>query len=461
MSKKNFFLSLSSGLMLGLSFPPFHLGFLAWIFLVPLLLIFDEKVKFSEKILLFYLAGFVGHAIITHWVALNSGTSVQVAIISYLAICIFYSIYWVLFCFFLQFLKERNISQKINLFLIPLFWVLIENIRDIGPLAAPWLNLPLSQTGYDRLIQIVSLHVDLSTFVIIILNVFIYKLIVLNEKKYFYSFISILILNAILGQVLISNYNSSEFQKTINVSIGQPVIYPDEKWNPNLRERNERIMNELLQKSLKSNPDVIVWPEAALTSFLAISESRKRIEYQEKIEASTLITGIPQRVFLNNNLKVYNSAIFLRPDGFYDTYQKIFLVPFAEYVPFFKNWLSKMNQFDDMGSFTPGESYNTFDIGDIRSSILICYDSSSYKIAKRMVDNGAEIIFVITNDSYVGQSMPYQHFEHAKLRSIELGIPFVQSANNGISGVILPSGEVLIKSDIDERNIYNQSIKLK
>ena len=162
MSKKNFFLSLSSGLMLGLSFPPFHLGFLAWIFLVPLLLIFNEKIKFSEKILLFYLAGFVGHAIITHWVALNSGTSVQVAIISYLAICIFYSIYWVLFCFFLQFLKERNISQKINLFLIPLFWVLIENIRDIGPLAAPWLNLPLSQTGYDRLIQIVSLHVDLS-----------------------------------------------------------------------------------------------------------------------------------------------------------------------------------------------------------------------------------------------------------------------------------------------------------
>ena len=78
-----------------------------------------------------------------------------------------------------------------------------------------------------------------------------------------------------------------------------------------------------------------------------------------------------------------------------------------------------------------------------------------------MVDNGAEIIFVITNDSYVGKSIPYQHFEHAKLRSIELGIPFVQSAKNGKSGVILPTGQDLIKSDIDEINIYNQSIKLK
>ena len=137
------------------------------------------------------------------------------------------------------------------------------------------------------------------------------------------------------------------------------------------------------------------------------------------------------------------------------------LVPFAEYVPFFQNWLTKINQFDDMGSFTPGENYNTFEINNIKSSIMICYDSSSYRIAKKMVDKGAEIIFVITNDSYVGKAMPYQHFEHAKLRAIELGIPIVQSANNGISGIILPSGEVLMKSDIDERNVFNYSIKLK
>ena len=37
MTKKNLMFSLLSGLMMGLSFPPFHLGFLAWIFLIPLL----------------------------------------------------------------------------------------------------------------------------------------------------------------------------------------------------------------------------------------------------------------------------------------------------------------------------------------------------------------------------------------------------------------------------------------
>ena len=220
-------------------------------------------------------------------------------------------------------------------------------------------------------------------------------------------------------------------------------------------------MNNLLEQSLKANPDIIIWPEAALTSFLAVSKSKKRIDLQQKLNNSALITGIPQRVYLNDELKVYNSAIFMKSDGFYDTYQKIFLVPFAEYVPFFQNWLTKINQFDDMGSFSPGENDNTFEINNIKSSIMICYDSSSYRIAKKMVDKGAEIIFVVTNDSYVGKAMPYQHFEHAKLRAIELGIPIVQSANNGISGIILPSGEVLLKSDIDERNTFNYSIKLK
>ena len=204
-----------SGLMLGLSFPPFHLGFLAWFFLIPLFFIFNKSIKLSEKIIFFYIAGFTSYAIITHWVALNSGTSVQVAIISYLAICIFYSFYWVLFCLVLHFFKRKKLSDKIQLLLIPFIWVLIENLRDIGPLAAPWLNFSLSQTGYNRLIQIVSIHEDLSLFFIVLLNILFYKFISLKQKKYIYSFISVILINALIGQILISNYNSKNFQKQI------------------------------------------------------------------------------------------------------------------------------------------------------------------------------------------------------------------------------------------------------
>ena len=36
-----------------------------------------------------------------------------------------------------------------------------------------------------------------------------------------------------------------------------------------------------------------------------------------------------------------------------------------------QNWLTKINQFDDMGSFTPGENYNTFEINNSSSQLKL------------------------------------------------------------------------------------------
>jgi apolipoprotein N-acyltransferase len=243
------------------------------------------------------------------------------------------------------------------------------------------------------------------------------------------------------------------------VSIGQPSIFPDEKWNPNLRLRNLTVMDSLLEKSLEDKADIIVWPEVAVTSFLA-NNPYDRIRYQDKLSDTYLITGIPERKYIDGISQNFNSSIILNPDGSFDTYQKIFLVPFAEYVPFFKNSINKMNQFDDIGSFYPGSEYKTFDIKDFKASILICYDSSSPQIVRTMVDNGAEMIFIITNDSYVGEFMPYQHFQLARLRAVEQRVPIIQSANTGISGIILPSGKIVYQSKLNERIVFTTEVPI-
>ena len=448
-------LPIVSGLLLGLAYPPFNFGFFAWVAFIPLFYSTSKEKKISQKLLFAFIACLVSNLIILNWMGLNSGTSAVISIISYLALSLYLTLFWMAFIVSIHF-----IPKKMELVLIPFSWIFfVEFLRNIGPLAGPWMNLSLTQSGYIRIIQLASIETHAISFFVILFNLILYKYFVDKKTVFFRYFILILFSVLLFGSYNINHQNNRLIETSVNISIGQPSIFPDEKWNPNLRLRNLAIMDSLLTKSLEDDADVIVWPEVAVTSFLA-NNAYDRIRYQEKLSDTYLITGIPERKYIDDKNESFNSSIILKPDGSFDTYQKIFLVPFAEYVPFFKSWINKMNQFDDIGSFTPGSNYKVFDIKDFKASILICYDSSSPQIVKNMVNNGAEILFIITNDSYVGQFMPYQHFELARLRAVEQRVSVIQSANTGISGIILPSGKIVYSSKLNERTVFTTKVPI-
>ena len=455
MKKNKLILPLLSGLLVGLSYPPFSLGFLAWVAFVPLFHAISEEDKVSQKVLFGFISCLVSNLIILNWMGLNSGTSPVIAIISYLGLSLYLTLFWVGFI-----VSTHFIPKKMELIFTPLSWLFfVEFLRNIGPLAGPWMNLSLTQSEYIRIIQLASLNTHMISFIVIFFNIILYRYVIERKAIFLKYFALILFAILVFGNYQINYQSNRLLDSSIKVSIGQPSIFPDEKWDPNLRLRNLAIMDSLLTKSLEDKAEIIVWPEVAVTSYLA-NNSYDRVRYQEKLSNTYLITGIPERRFVDGVNENFNSSIILNPDGSFDTYQKIFLVPFAEYVPFFKNWINKMNQFDDIGSFYPGSDYKTFDIKDFKASILICYDSSSPRIIKTMVDNGAEMLFIITNDSYVGQFMPYQHFQLARLRAVEQRVPVIQSANTGISGIILPSGEVIYRSNLNERIVFTAEVPI-
>ena len=72
---------------------------------------------------------------------------------------------------------------------------------------------------------------------------------------------------------------------------------------------------------------------------------------------------------------------------------------------------------------------------------MICYEIIySGKLSK---DKNFDYIINISEDGWFGNSIgPKQHFAHSIFRSIESGKYIIRSANNGISAVINPIGNV-------------------
>jgi apolipoprotein N-acyltransferase len=132
-----------------------------------------------------------------------------------------------------------------------------------------------------------------------------------------------------------------------------------------------------------------------------------------------------------------------------DSYQKIHLVPFGEFVPFKRLLFFVKPLVENVADFTHGSRPTVFDADGTRFSVAICYEVIYSGLAREFVNNGSQLLTTITNDAWFGRSSAAsQHFEQAGIRAVEQGRYLVRSANTGISGGFDPYGRVLARSDL-------------
>jgi apolipoprotein N-acyltransferase len=264
---------------------------------------------------------------------------------------------------------------------------------------------------------------------------------------------------AVFGGIRLAT-TPTEFVADVQMRIMQPNLQQDQKFNYSAKDD---VMRRYLALSsgASGTPDVsaqgaglagithLIWPESAFP-FLLTREADALAQIAELLPKGTvLITGAARAEAGANaqNPRVYNSLYVIDHDGgILSVYDKVHLVPFGEYLPF-QATLERMGlmQLTKLpGGFLPGDRRRAIEAPRAPPFMpLICYEII---FAGQAVPRGERPAWLlnVTNDAWFGFSPgPYQHFEQARLRAIEEGLPLVRAANTGISAVTDALGRVI------------------
>ena len=238
------------------------------------------------------------------------------------------------------------------------------------------------------------------------------------------------------------------------IRLVQPNAPQDEKWDP---AKAPVFVGRLLAATeAEGAPDLIVWPETAIAWPLDIA-GPVLSRAAAAADGTPLITGINRR---NEADEWFNSLVLLDETGLVaDTYDKVHLVPFGEYIPFRIEFLKAMAGFGSFG-FSPGESVRLIDTPLGNALPLICYEAIFPRHGAGLTER-PDYLLQITNDAWFGTfSGPYQHLDQARFRAVEMGVPLVRAANTGVSAVIAPDGRVISMLPLGEEGYLDAVLPL-
>ena len=313
-----------------------------------------------------------------------------------------------------------------------------------------WNLFAYSLSGQIESIQILNL---IGTFGLNFLCIIVFSFPLLffekNKNKLLFKivvFLSIIIFNYIYGSIRLDTKLNEKKQDIL-------IVQPNEDLQNIYNFQNQYIEDLIkLSEPKKRNTDTIfLWPEGSY-SFLQENNFSQIISRHFHGNQKIILGGN-----INEEDKIYNAFLVYNSKGeLENSYKKMHLVPFGEYIPF-ENLLQKF-EFKKVTfgykSFSEGVKRDIIKINSNKILPLICYeiiDTGLLNISK----NDYEVIFNISEDAWFNRSVgSYQHFAHSIFRSIEEGKHIFRSTNQGVSSSINPLGQIVYKSELNEKSFY-------
>ncbi len=257
----------------------------------------------------------------------------------------------------------------------------------------------------------------------------------------------------------------------VKLRIMQPNLAQDAKFRPENKARTLSLYLTLsahgaeLDRSGLDDVTVLIWPESAFP-FILSRDARALAEIGAVLPQDTvLVTGAARaddeaRRSASGPTRYFNAIQVVASGGhILDSYDKVHLVPFGEYLPF-QSVFDRLGlrQFVHLpGGFAAGSGQRLLVVPGLPAvAPLICYEAI---FPGEVVPSGAlrpGLLLNVTNDGWFGTTTgPYQHFAQARLRAIEEGLPLIRAANTGISAIVDPYGRVLAELSLGAEGVLD------
>jgi apolipoprotein N-acyltransferase len=487
-------MSLLSAGLLWACFTPVNASPLAWIALVPLLLLVKIEQRLSWMYVAIYGGSLLGQLATLQWMRLGDPTMY----VAWSALSGYVALYAVAFV-----AVSRVAVHRWNMPLVavaPVVWTGLEFARAHLLTGFAWYFLGHSQYRWLELIQISDLVGAYGvSFVIAMCSAGLALLVphpwlirlrlahastgpvtpsglTLGQLIQLGATISLFLTTLIYGYV---RRNQAEFTAGPRVALIQGNFTASLRETPPTEQDVFLTHLRLMAQTVKEQPDVIVWPEAMFPFPLFIVPPemtdeqlheiapyikpevwrdewvRKTLTTESLRTNAALILGMNTAIATPDRLKQYNSATFVRPDvGLAGRYDKLHLVPFGEYIPLRDSlpWLMNFTPYRDAGGLDRGTGAAVFDYGPWRMSPVICFEDTVPHLVRGIVAAGTEnetgkelsLLVNLTNDGWFhGSSELDQHLITSAFRAVECRIPLVRAVNTGISAIIDGDGAIL------------------
>jgi apolipoprotein N-acyltransferase len=443
----------ASGVLLALARPPFGVGALSCVALVPLFVTWRDTTP-KRRAALAFEAAVAYYAVLVSWTWYFGA----VAIVPLVAAL---GAYWALIGWGVATLDRLGFRSP---WWTAAVWVLGEGVLARWPLGGfSWGEVGYALAGNELARAVASIGgLPLVSFLVVALNGVIADLAVreLRRPRAMARAGAATVAVALVVGVAVAARPELHTGRPLRVAILQGN---DKNRDLTAAEKKAEYLTNShlgLVKDVRDPVDLIIFPESSLSEDPRFDRRTRDalVDVARTHHAWVLGNTVADA---DGGTHADNLDLLYNPDGkLVGTYSKRHLVPYGERVPF-RSFLEKIIPAVDQvpRDFKPGTHAGHFAIAGVDTATIICFESAFGDEVRPLVRDGADVIIVSTNNrSYRRSANSAQHIALGQMRVAETGRPLIHAAISGESAFIDAHGRVHGRTHLFDRTVLQRTV---